>query len=356
LQRQKFTYRRKGDVGSTREVIASPARSVNPFNWNFPRLVRNEQERLVPARGFSHGGPRQGTEYEAMARQAGHILGSSGEPMQASTAPLEERTGGPGMCPHVSAHAENMQQEDGVAGVGRAVEQRGGGAVEDVLAGAGAPLVSDGPTRDRPATVRDGTPRRGARGRGRGKALEGWPEMRTLDRVPAGTCYHLREFWNSEREKAVLTATRRGPKSASSKPKWAAAFALAGIGFQQMWEVSRTLGIKPIGKSTYRQYMQGSTGLWGVVESQATRSMEMARAAMLPDADGGVWIAVDGRWSHPREANWCTISFLHPATRKVIHEVTVNRRTMGLAAGCGRRGCWIKSQVREENIYESGVE
>ncbi|GJP51593.1 hypothetical protein CLOM_g10747 [Closterium sp. NIES-68] len=78
LQRQKFTYRRKGDVGSTREVIASPARPVNPFNWNFPRLVRNEQERLVPARGFSHGGPRQGTEYEAMARQAGRVVGGGG--------------------------------------------------------------------------------------------------------------------------------------------------------------------------------------------------------------------------------------------------------------------------------------
>ncbi|GJP60159.1 hypothetical protein CLOP_g17293, partial [Closterium sp. NIES-67] len=216
LQRQKFTYRRKGDVGSTREVIASPARSVNPFNWNFPRLVRNEQERLVPARGFSHGGPRQGTEYEAMARQAGHILGSSGEPMQASTAPLEERTGGPGMCPHVSAHAENMQQEDGVAGVGRAVEQRGGGAVEDVLAGAGAPLVSDGPTRDRPATVRDGTPRRGARGRGRGKALEGWPEMRTLDRVPAGT----ERIPTQTDESSVDSALRRPFRRPRRLPTW----------------------------------------------------------------------------------------------------------------------------------------
>ncbi|GJP31773.1 hypothetical protein CLOM_g14981 [Closterium sp. NIES-68] len=35
---------------------------------------------------------------------------------------------------------------------------------------------------------------------------------------------------------------------------------------------------------------------------------------------GGVgFISVDGRWSQAREAEWCTVSFLHPECRKILH-------------------------------------
>ncbi|CAI5480311.1 unnamed protein product [Closterium sp. Yama58-4] len=50
--------------------------------------------------------------------------------------------------------------------------------------------------------------------------------------------------------------------------------------------------------------------------------MAEVRAEMCKRAIPGEWLCVDGRWSHPREAEWCTVSFIDPITRKIALVVT----------------------------------
>ncbi|CAI5459920.1 unnamed protein product [Closterium sp. Yama58-4] len=59
----------------------------------------------------------------------------------------------------------------------------------------------------------------------------------------------------------------------------------------------------------------------------------------------GEWVTVDGRWSHVREGEWCTVSFMDDVTRKILYCVTT------------RKGVDDTSSVRLERVaFDKGVD
>ncbi|CAI5471842.1 unnamed protein product [Closterium sp. Yama58-4] len=103
------------------------------------------------------------------------------------------------------------------------------------------------------------------------------------------------------------------------------AFALAGSGYQHMWEVCRTLGVPRPGHGTFYRCLDGENGLWSVIINQAKVNMEGVRARKALRSDPAHILSVDGRWSQVREAKHCTVSFMDPVSRKVAFYKNTHR-------------------------------
>ncbi|CAI5469756.1 unnamed protein product [Closterium sp. Yama58-4] len=127
--------------------------------------------------------------------------------------------------------------------------------------------------------------------------------------------------------------------------KYVGAFALAGMGYQQMWEFSRNFGIPCPGKSTFYRYLGGDNGLWKTILREADKSMASVREEMSKRDIPAKYVTVDGRWSHVREGEWCTVSFMDIPSRKILYCVTT------------RKGVDDKSSVRLERVaFDRGVD
>ncbi|CAI5972662.1 unnamed protein product [Closterium sp. NIES-64] len=80
-------------------------------------------------------------------------------------------------------------------------------------------------------------------------------------------------------------------------------------------------------------------------DREADKSMALVREEMSKRDIPAKYVTVDGRWSHVREGEWCTVSFMDIPSRKILYCVTT------------RKGVDDKSSVRLERVaFDRGVD
>ncbi|CAI5533645.1 unnamed protein product, partial [Closterium sp. Naga37s-1] len=329
---RQFDSRANDGVNAVTTIMGKADRELKGLVYDFPAYKEDHRGRLRPVAGNGWGGPRKGKAFEEMRTQGD----ADGGAVELDSVPIPTVGSACTIAEGGDRHVGPTHQEDAALDHNERTTTRDkttSKRPKPVPRGwSAAPSITDVPEYtvcllqpkhllETVGSLQICCTRAGCSG---SMALVSWKTAWACFRLYwyCNTCTSGREVWSSPKKEHTSNMRKTGPRTSKLMPRFVGAFALAGVGFQVMWEVCRNLGLPNPGKGTFYRLLQGEDGLWNAIIRAAQNSMGDVRTTLSKRVGGVGYISVDGRWSQAREAEWCTVSFLHPESRKILHVET----------------------------------